>query len=376
MSERILTQRELNRALLARQLLLRRERIAVARAIERVGALQAQYPPSPHVALFARLDAFTGAKLMRAVERRDVVKATLMRQTLHLVSARDYLAYGGLIRDARHAAMEKRAERSNVVADVARLSKELVQHTSDEPRSRPELLELLGLPKLRVEDPQPWVVWYLLVGECELVHSPESTVWRRNTGGGKFAPAPAWLGRGGARGPDAAKHLVGRYLAAFGPATRADLLQWTRLTLRALLPGLERLKLRTFRDEGGRELLDLPRAPLPDGDVEAPVRFLPMWDSVLLAHDDRTRILPDEYRKTVIRRNGEVQQTFLVDGVVAGTWTYDGGRVTVDAFAPLPPRVRREVDDEARRVAAFHDAQSKSQKPPPTAATPATSQTT
>lgn len=351
---RVLTQRELNRALLARQLLLRRHRLTVPQAIERIGALQAQLPVSPYIALWSRLDGFKRDNLLRAVERRRVVKATLMRQTLHHVSARDYLAYGGLIREARHAAMKRRAERTNVAADVARLSRKLMRHLADEPRSRPELLELLDLPKLQIDDPQPWVVWYLLVGECELVHSPESSVWRRNTAGARFSPATVWLGDAGATGEQAAEHLVRRYLAAFGPATRSDLLQWTGLTLRALEPGLERVELRRFEDERGRELLDLPRGPLPDAATPAPVRFLPMWDSTLLAHDDRTRILPDEYRRTVIRNNGDVQQAFLVDGLVAGVWKYVDGRVVAEPFAPLPRRVRRELDEEARRLGALH----------------------
>jgi uncharacterized coiled-coil protein SlyX len=135
-AERELTFRELNRALLARQLLLREVRLPVARAIERVGALQAQGPPSPYVALWSRLDGFSKESLMRAVERRRVVKATLMRGTLHLVSAADYLAYAGLFRDARLPAVERRLERARVDADFDRLTEELLAHLSDEPRSR------------------------------------------------------------------------------------------------------------------------------------------------------------------------------------------------------------------------------------------------
>ena len=354
MSERVLTVRELNRALLARQLLLKRERLSVPRAIERLGALQAQFPIAPYVGLWSRLEQFDRDGLLRAIQRRSVVKATLMRQTLHHVSARDYLAYGGLIRDARHEAMKRRAARTNVVADVKRLSKKALAYASAEPRSRPELLAHLDVPKLTIYDTAPWTVWYLVVGECELVHTPESSVWRRNTAGAKFAPAHTWLGATGGSGAEAAEHLVRRYLAAFGPSTRADLLQWTGLTLGALAPGLARLKLRRFRDERGRELLDLPRAPLPDAATKAPARFLPVWDSTLLAHDDRNRILPDEYRKQVILRNGDVQPTFLVDGFVAGLWRYVGGKIELEPFAPIPRAAKRELDAEAKRLAAFH----------------------
>ena len=352
---RVLSERELNRALLARQLLLERARLPVPRAIERIGALQAQWPPSPYVALWSRLDEFTRDALMRAIERRTVVKATLMRATLHQVSSRDYLAYGGLVRSARLADLERRAVRAGYPTDVGAMAAAVAEHTGAAPRSRPELLDLLGLPKLRVDDPRPWVVWHLRGVPAELVHSPESSVWRRNTAGGKFAPAQSWLGAAAAGGDDAAAHLVRRYLAAFGPATRADVSQWTGLTLAALEPGFARVKTRRFVDARGRELLDLPRAPLPEADVGAPARFLPMWDSALLAHADRSRVLPADYRKTVIRKNGDVQQTFLVDGFVAGTWQVVDGRVELEPFEKLPPAARRELDREAKALAAFHE---------------------
>ncbi|MBD0330382.1 MAG: AlkZ family DNA glycosylase [Thermoleophilia bacterium] len=354
MADRVLTLRELNRALLARQLLLRRARLPVARAVERVGALQAQWPPSPYVALWSRLERFARDDLDRAVRRRRLVKATLMRVTLHLVSTADYLAFAGLIRDARRRAMERRAERDGVVADVDGLVPRLLEVASREPRSRPELLRLLGLPSLRVDDPRPWVVWHLLVARAELVHSPESSAWREHTSGGRFVPARSWLGGEGATGDAAATALVRRYLGAFGPATRADAAQWTGLALGALEPGFARLPLRRFLDERGRELYDLPRAPLPAADTVAPVRFLPLWDSALLAHDDRTRILPERYRGVVIQRNGTVRQTFLVDGFVAGTWRLERGRIALEPFEPLPARVRRDLEEEAARLAAFH----------------------
>jgi len=352
-TDRVLTGRELNRALLARQLLLRRERIPVSRAIERVGALQAQWPPSPYVALWSRLDGFSRAHLMRTIERRQVVKATLMRATLHQISARDYLAYGGLIRESRIASLRRRAHRDGFAAGVAQLAERAAREASAEPRSRPELLELLGLGKLRVDDPRPWVVWHLLAAEAELVHSPESSAWRRNTAGGKFVPASAWLGRGGESGEAAAASLVRRYLAAFGPATRADVAQWTGMTLASLEPAFARLPLRRFRDERGRVLLDNPRAPLPPAGTDAPVRLLPMWDSSLLAHDDRSRILPEAHRKTVIRKNGDVQQSFLVDGFVAGLWRLEGGRIELEPFEELPRKTLDELAAEADALAGW-----------------------
>lgn len=351
--ERRLTVRELNRALLARQLLLQRVRLPLARAIDRVGGLQAQWPPSPYIALWSRLEGFRRDDLMRAIERRSVVKTTLMRGTLHHVSARDYLAYAGLFRAARLAELAPRVERAGLDADFERLTEELLGHLSEGPRPRPELLRLLGQPKLVTSDPRPWVTWHVLSARAGLVHGPQSSVWRKNTGRGTFTPATSWLGGEGASGLDAAVHLVRRYLGAFGPATRADLARWTGLPLAMIAPAFESVRLRRLRDERGRELLDLPRAPLPAADMLAPPRLLPMWDSALLAHDDRSRILPERYRKTVILPNGDVRQTFLVDGFVAGTWELEDGHVRLDPFERLGRTAELELRGEADRLATF-----------------------
>jgi hypothetical protein len=166
-------------------------------------------------------------------------------------------------------------------------------------------------------------------------------------------PAATWLGRDGADGEAAAEQLLRRYLGAFGPATRADVSRWTGLPQAALEPAFARLRLRRFRDERDRELFDLPRAPLPRAGTAAPVRFLPKWDSALLAYDDRSRILPDDLRRTVIQKNGDVQPTFLVDGVVAGLWRLDGDRVELEPFEPLSSRARASVAREARALARW-----------------------
>jgi hypothetical protein len=351
--ERVLDVQALNRALLARQLLLRRHKLPVHRAIERVGALQAQWPPSPYIGLWSRLEGFRRETLMRAIEGRRVVKATLMRMTLHHVSAADYLAYGGVFTEAWKAWLARRAERTGVELDFDALAEQLVAEVAEEPRWRPELLRALGLPKLDSVTRQPWTIWGSLVMRAQLVHGPSSSVWRVQTGRSTFVPASSWLGSGARSGTDAVQHLVRRNLAAFGPATRADIAQWTGLPVAMIAPSLHDMRLRRFRDEPGREQLDLPRAPLPAADTPAPPRFLPMWDSTLLAHDDRTRILPERYRATVIRRNGDVRQTFLVDGFVAGLWELQEGRVELEPFEPLPRSAERELRREAKRLASF-----------------------
>jgi hypothetical protein len=356
---RTLTVRELNRATLARQLLLRRHPLSVTKAIERVAGLQAQWPPSPYIGLWSRIDGFAPEQLMNAVVRRRLVKATLMRTTLHLVSAADYLAYAGSYRERRIAELQRQLAALGERADFAEEGERLAALAAERPRTRPELLAALGRPRLRIEERRPWLAWYGLAAHAGLVNAPPSSVWRAHTAGGTFVPARTWLGTDGTTGGAAIEWLVRRYLAAFGPASRPDVAQWTGLPLSVLDTGLDRLRLRRFRDELGRELVDLPRAPLPAAETPAPPRFLPRWDNLLLAHDVRTRALPDEYRKTVIERNGDVPETFLVDGFVAGQWRLEDGRVRLAPFAPLPRAARRAAEDEAARLEAFLRAAGK-----------------
>jgi hypothetical protein len=345
----VLTLRELNRATLARQLLLERRRLPVPKAVERLAGLQAQWPPSPYVALWSRLEGFERERLTRALLRRHVVKATAMRITLHLLSAGDYLLFAGALKAPWVAQLTRRMERMGVDVDVPALAEQALALMADGPRSRSEVLEVFGSA-----GDQPWYIWTLVQAELGLVRAPESATWRRTLAPVKYVPAQAWLGRQPETEPRALVHLVRRYLSAFGPASRADLAQWSGLPVSALAPGLEALEpLRRFRDERGRELVDLPRLPLPRADAPAPVRFLPQWDSSLLAYDIRERILPEPYRKTVIQRNGDVLPTFLVDGFVAGAWRERRGRVELEPFEPLPRAARRDLEAEAKRLEAF-----------------------
>jgi winged helix DNA-binding protein len=348
-ADRVLSLRELNRATLARQLLLARWRMSVSKAIEQLGGLQAQWPTSPYVALWSRLEGFGRDRLTRALLRRQVVKATAMRITLHLLSAGDYALFAGALKAPWVAQLTRRMERMGVDIDVPTLAEQALELMVDGPRSRSEVLEVFGSTT-----DQPWFVWTLVQAELGLVRTPDSAVWRRTPGPVSYIPAQTWIGRSPETESHALVHLVRRYLCAFGPASRADLAQWSGLPIAALQPGLEALEpLRRFRDKRGRELLDLPRRPLPSADTPAPVRFLPRWDSSLLAYDVRERILPEPYRKAVIQRNGDVRPTFLVDGFVAGLWDEQGGRVVLEPFGPVPRQVRRELDAEARALERF-----------------------
>jgi hypothetical protein len=341
-TERVLTQRELNRTTLLRQLLLRRERLTATRAIERLAGLQAQLPASPYLALWARLERFERASLERALRQRRVVKALLMRATMHLVSARDYPYLDAAVREARTLTRTRGVDRPSeeVVARVVAL-------TSERPRTRNEVMEALGFhPRTQEVDELRTYAWVVALARLE--QTPESAFYG-------FRGSPTYEPARHEHPPvsEAVAHAIRRYLGAFGPATRADVSQWSGVPIRDLAPGFEALRLRTFRDERGRELLDLPRAPLAAPDTPAPPRLLPRWDELLLAHKDRTRVLPEEYRKGVIHKNGDVQQTFLVDGVVAGLWRQDGDRIALDPFEPLPRAARRELEDEAGRLRAW-----------------------
>jgi hypothetical protein len=185
-----------------------------------------------------------------------------------------------------------------------------------------------------------------------LVHVPPSGTWDQLRI--RLTTASRWLGAAEPPFEEAAKTLVRSYLRAFGPASRADLLRFSGLRVTAVDPALEALEpeLRRFEDESGRVLLDVPRAPLPEPQTPAPVRFLPKWDALLLSHDDRSRVMTAEHQRLVID-GGDVDATFLVDGFVAGRWRYERGKVELEPFDPLPRRGRRELEDEAKRLAGF-----------------------
>jgi hypothetical protein len=344
-AERILSPRELNRALLARQLLLGRARSPLPRALERIGGIQAQYAPSMYIGLWSRLEGFERDDLTRALERRSVVQGTLMRVTIHLVSAGDYWPFTVAVRKPRREQWLRARPGGPGARSLSAAAKRLRRRLADGPLQRKEIDELVGMGAVGVNGVGMWV---------DLVRVPPSGTWERRRAD-LYASAEEWLGPAEATEGEGVELLVRRYLAGFGPATSNDIAVYTGLPPKAIAPVLERLRLRRFRTEDGEELLDLPRAPLPDPDTPAPVRFLPVWDSTLLVHARRTGILPEEYRPKVFNaRTPQSVNTFLVDGAVAGTWKYDRGGVRMEPFRRLDRSTRRELDDEAGRLAALH----------------------
>ena len=331
------TGRALNRATLSRQLLLERSPLSVPAAVERLGAMQAQDAKAPYVGLWSRLEGFRLEQLTGALERKRVTRSTLFRMTVHLVSAKDQPAFARLVHDQWREDFERGGLAvEELEARIERLADDGLFTYADLNRVLPEL------------EPRGFLVRCL----TPLVHVPPSGTWGQARV--KLTTAERWLGVPMPPTEAAAERVIRSYLRAFGPATRADLLQFSGLRVSALDPALDRLRpsLTRLEAEDGRELLDLPRAPRPDATTPAPVRFLPPFDALLLSHRDRTRVLPEEYRSSVIR-GGDVRPTFLVDGLVAGEWRREGEKVKVEPYAPLPAGARREVDGEARRLAAF-----------------------
>jgi len=338
---RTLTEQDLNRALLARQLLLQRARLPIPRALERIGGIQAQYAPSMYIGLWSRLEGFERDALTRALDRRAVVQATLMRATIHLVSKRDFWPFAVAIREPRRRWWER--THPDRPRDLLAAGKRLRGFLADGPRRRAEIEAFLGRERAS------GVGAYL-----DLVRAPPSGTWEQRRAD-LYAAAEDWVGPVEVDVEAARELIIRRYLAAFGPATRGDLADWAGIPVGELTQPLERLKLRRFEDGEGKELLDLPRAPLPAADTPAPPRFLPVWDATLLVHCRRTGILPEEYRPLVFNvKTPNSVNTFLIDGQVAGTWRYDGGNMRIRPFDSVARSARRDLEDEAKRLAAFH----------------------
>jgi Winged helix DNA-binding domain len=343
----ILGERELNRALLARQLLLEPASTSIPRALERIGGLQAQYAPSMYIGLHARLEGFERDQLDRALERRSVVQGTLLRATIHLVSKADYWPMAIGIRRTRREAWLNTSYRADYsAAQLAAAARKLRSGLGDGTMSRKEIHELLGEDSTVTNGVNMWL---------DLVRVPPSGTWERRRAD-LYAAATHWIGRPTAiEEADGIELLVRRYLGGFGPATPDEIGNWSGLHPRRLAPVINRLKLRTFTAEDGAELVDLPRARLPDPETPAPVRFLPTWDATLLVHARRTGILPEEHRpKLFSPKSPQSSPSFLVDGRVAGIWRYEKGRIELEPFGKLDASAKRELRGEAERVAELH----------------------
>jgi hypothetical protein len=345
----ILSTRRLNRALLARQLLLERSKMPLGRALERVGGLQAQYAPSPYIRLWSMLECFELGDFTRALERKRAVQGTLMRSTIHVVSPRDYWHFAAGIGPSRQEWWMRTWGRNVPEVNLHDTARELRDALAGRTWNRKELDALL-----REKSSTIWSGAWIPV-----VRLPPSGTWERRRAD-LFRLASEWLVPDDVTEDDGLERLLRRYLAAFGPTTLADAADWAGVARAKLVRIAERIQLRTFRDEHGKELVDLPRAPLPPEDTAAPVRFLGTWDAVLLVHVRRTQILPERFRPLVFStKNPQSVATFLVDGAVAGAWRVERMKqkatLRLEPFEPLSREARRELRDEGERLVRFHE---------------------
>lgn len=347
----ILDTRSLNRALLDRQLLLRRRRLAPLAVLERLVGLQAQLPEPPYYGLWSRIEGFRPEDLARLVEGRAAVRIVLMRGTLHLVSAADGLAIRPLVQPVLDRSLQGAYGKRLAGVDLEALAAAARPLVEERPRTAAELGALLQ-PAWPESDPEALGSAARVV--LPLVQVPPRGLWRRS-GPSAHTTAELWLGRAPSAG--SIDELALRYFGAFGPASVVDLQTWSGLT--RLTEVVERLRpsLRVYRDDAGRELFDRADARLPAADVEAPPRFLAPFDNTLLSHADRTRILPAAWRTRVLTPNAVMPGTFLVDGFVAGTWkiatTAKRATLEITPFTPLDARDREALEEEAARLLDF-----------------------
>ncbi|MFG2869942.1 winged helix DNA-binding domain-containing protein [Streptomyces sp. NPDC048338] len=346
-----ITARALNRATLGRQLLLERERLPVLDGIRRVVALQAQDPASPYLALWNRLAGFAPDELDAAFTDRSVVKATLMRITLHAVHADDYAPFRAAMQQTLHGSRlgARFAAAGLTPADAEELLPELLAF-ADRPRTTPELQAWI---ERRLGAERTAGAWWGLKGYAPLHHAPTGGPWSFGRRASFVAAGSGPLPTGRQADQEGLRTLILRYLSGFGPASVADMAQFAlvrRAPVREALRGLDDTVERLDGPDG-TTLYDLPGAPRPAEDTPAPPRLMAMWDSVLLAHAERARLIPPAYRRLVIRVNGDVLPTLLVDGYVAGVWRPADGGIEATAFHPLPSAVWEALAEEARSLA-------------------------
>jgi Winged helix DNA-binding domain len=354
----VLTLRELNRAMLARQLLLERAGIGVVPAIERLAALQAQWSPSPYIALWSRLRNFRREKLWSAIERHDVVRARLMRGTLHLVTARDFYAYAVATQDLQRGAWNRlQIGRGVDPKEVAALAIGFAR----KPRPKEEVLahlqERIGGA---LGGPFNWLVWRFVSAHADLLTAPPGGHWEYGGTDAPYVAARHWIAKGERPSEEEALEiLVRRCLGAFGPATLADVAKFAGQVPPRVRPTLERIgpTLRTFSDEQGRLLYDLPRGARPSAEAAAPVRFLPRYDELLISYQHRDRVIAPAHRRAVYTKNAIVEAVVMVDGFAAGTWIVARAKaeavLRVAPFARLAPRDRVAVETEGRDLLRF-----------------------
>ncbi|MDQ3010544.1 MAG: winged helix DNA-binding domain-containing protein [Acidobacteriota bacterium] len=358
MADRILKLRELNRATLARQMLLERETLAVPAAIERLVGLQAQLASAPYVGLWTRLKDFTREDMAKLIEDRTIIKATLMRGTLHLFTAEDYLRFRTTMQALLEAGAGAITKQFGAEFNLEKLLIEARKFIAAKPRTFAEISEMVSelMPGVEVGP-----LRYSVRTHLPLVQVPIPTGWSYSSKP-EFTLAESWIGQK-ISPKDNLPELVKRYLAAFGPASVTDAQTWLGMKLKDTFEKL-RPELQSYRDEGRRELFDLPDVKLPAEDVPAPVRFLPEFDNLLLSHSNRTRVVANEYQSKVYLPALRVAATILVDGFVRGAWkiekTKTAATLVITPFEKLTKKDRTALAEEGERLLRFIESQAKS----------------
>ena len=359
-----LTLRELNRATLARQMLLERASLSVVTGIERLAALQAQWAPSPYLALWSRLRNFERESLWSAIEKtHTVIRARLMRGTLHLVSARDFFAYAVATQDLQRGAWNRLQVGQGV--DPKAVAK-LAVAFAREPRLKEQVVAHLTERLGSFGGPYKWLIWRFVSAHADLVSAPPGGHWAHGGTNAPYVAARHWIG-GGSRPSEqvALRLLIRRYLAAFGPASLADIAQFAGQVPPRIRPVLEKLapSLKRFSDERGHVLFDLPHAPRPTADTTAPVRFLPRYDELLIGYEHRDRVIAARHRSAVYSKNAIIEAVFLVDGWAAGTWalttTKSDSVVRIRPFGKLGRAERAAAVEEGEALARFMAPEAK-----------------
>jgi hypothetical protein len=341
----VLSERALNRATLARQYLLERAPLPAIDAIRHLAGMQSQAPLAPYVGLWTRLRDFAAGELATLTEDRRVVRLQLMRNTVHLVRARDALDWAALFTPLQTAEYNANFRAGTAGADLSALLDQAGRLLAERPLSRVELGRLLAE---RWPQAEPRALGYAATLHLVLCQVPPRGVWGKG-GAATWTPLADWLGAPPGAGP--ADALVLRYLGAFGPASVADVQAWSGLT--RLREVVERLPVRAFRGQAGQALYDLPDAPRPDENMPAPPRFLPEYDNLLLSHSDRTRVIPHARPVPLPPGNGAAGGTFLIDGQWQGTWQLRDQKLRIKPFAELRPADRDALLAEAAGLCAF-----------------------
>ncbi len=334
--------------MLARQLLLERSSISMSRALESVGGLQTQNAPTGYVGLWSRLRDFRREHLTEALVNRQVIQGTLMRSTIHMVSRADYPVLLAGVRSARREWWRRVVPKEARDLDMDAVAAVVRERLARGPARAAELKAFMSNRGIHA------AAWPGLGLWLDMIRVPPSGTWERRRAD-LYGLADERIELNKATEAEGMELLVRRYLGGFGPARVADIASWAGMPPAKVLPVVERLRLRRFLDESGRVLFDLLRAPIPPADAHAPVRFLQTFEALTMIHARRTGVMPEQYRPIIFTtKTPQSFPLFLIDGVIAGTWRYEGGRIRVDPFEPVPRTVQAELSEETAALVAFH----------------------